>query len=41
MTFLCQEWRYKKKRGVAISRDAPFFFPIGLLCLTKPGMFRA
>jgi hypothetical protein len=31
----------KKKRGVAIPRDAPFLFPIGLLCLTKPGMFRA
>ncbi len=30
-----------KKQGVAISRDALFYFPIGLLCLTKPGMFRA
>src|SRR5271156_5299150 len=31
----------QKKRGVAISRDAPFYLPIGLFCLTKPGMFRA
>ncbi len=31
----------QKKRGVAISRDAPFHLPIGLFCLTKPGMFRA